>query len=112
VFVFISINQPVIEQHQSDVIEKILRHCGIARHSKPSVLKQCPRPKLGTFYRPRDHEASPFFKIVRDRFDDSKHRMCEEHGEAARRAATWMVAVNSSEYIRKSIRNVTDTGGR
>jgi hypothetical protein len=28
------------------------------------------RPKPGKFYRPRDHEASPFFKIVRDYFDE------------------------------------------
>ena len=28
------------------------------------------RPKIGGFYRPRDHEASPFFKIVRDNFDE------------------------------------------
>ena len=40
------------------------RKGGIVRHSKPGVLKQCPRPKPSAFYRLRDHEASPFFKIV------------------------------------------------
>jgi len=29
-----------------------------------------PRPIPGKFYRPRDHEASPFFKVVRDYFDE------------------------------------------
>ena len=28
------------------------------------------RPKSGKFYRPRDHEASPFFKVVRGYFDE------------------------------------------
>jgi hypothetical protein len=28
------------------------------------------RPAPGKFYRPRDHEASPFFKIVREHFDE------------------------------------------
>src|SRR4030042_3209668 len=39
--------------------------------SQPCLPKsQFPRPKIGTFYRPRDHEASPFFKVVRERFAD------------------------------------------
>ena len=53
------------------------RHAGTHTHfdnTSPS-----PRPAPGKFYRPRNHEASPFFKIVRDHFDDSKHRRCEEH---------------------------------
>ena len=29
-----------------------------------------PRPQLSKFYRPRDHEASPFFKIVRNHFNE------------------------------------------
>jgi hypothetical protein len=37
-------------------------HCD----SKPT---RASRPKPGAFYRPRNHEASPLFKIVRDRFD-------------------------------------------
>jgi hypothetical protein len=74
--------------------------------------EQCRRPKPGTFYRLRGHEASPFLKIVRDRFDDSKHRMCEEHAGGARRAATGMVAVNSSGCILNGTRSGTDTGGR
>ena len=35
--------------------------------SKPSPDS---RPKPGKFYRPRDHEASPFFKVVHDYFDE------------------------------------------
>jgi hypothetical protein len=38
------------------------------RHSRPCVPTQHPRPRIGKFYRPRNHEASPFFKIVRDRY--------------------------------------------
>ena len=42
------------------------------RHSRPDDPPPHPRqrPKIGGFYRPRDHEASPFFKIVRDYFDE------------------------------------------
>ena len=43
-----------------------------AWRSQPySAAPHHPRPaKVGKFYRPRDHEASPFFKIVRDHFDE------------------------------------------
>lgn len=36
--------------------------------SKPKVARVCKPP--GKFYRPRDHEASPFIKVVRDHFDE------------------------------------------
>ena len=35
---------------------------------KPKVARECKPP--GTFYRPRDHDTSPFFKVVRDHFDE------------------------------------------
>jgi hypothetical protein len=38
---------------------------GFARLPRRSGFAQA-----GKFYRPRDHEASPFFKIVRNRFDE------------------------------------------
>jgi hypothetical protein len=28
------------------------------------------KKQVGKFYRPRDHETSPFFKVVRDHFDE------------------------------------------
>jgi hypothetical protein len=39
-------------------------------HDPPA--KTCPerRRRIGKFYRRRDHEASPFFKVVRDYFDE------------------------------------------
>jgi len=42
----------------------------IAFRTQPNTPTRHPRPKIGSFYRPRDHEASPFFKIVRDHFDE------------------------------------------
>jgi hypothetical protein len=69
------------------------RKGGIVRHSKPGVLKQCPRPKPGTFYRPRDHEASPFFKIVSDRFDEFERIYPERYQE---RYGYWRPVIRSS----------------
>jgi hypothetical protein len=68
--------------------------------------------KKTPFYRPRNPSASPFFRIVQQYFDDSKHRTCAEHSEAARRAATWTVAVNLRESIRRSTRKSTGSGER
>ena len=34
------------------------------------LFSRKPLPQAGKFYRPRNHEASPFFKIVRDYFDE------------------------------------------
>ena len=45
------------------------RHGKAIRHNRPCIQRH-PRPKIGKFYRPRDHAASPFFKIVRDNFDE------------------------------------------
>jgi hypothetical protein len=36
------------------------------RHSQPDASPPHPRLNIVSFYRPRDHESSPFFKIVRD----------------------------------------------
>ena len=35
---------------------------------KPNVARECKPP--GTFYRPRDHESSPFFIVLCDHFDE------------------------------------------
>lgn len=43
---------------------------GIACRNRQNTPARHARPNPGTFYRPRDHEASPFFRIVRDRFDE------------------------------------------
>jgi hypothetical protein len=51
------------------------------RNSQRCVRTEHPRPKIGGFYRPRDHEASPFFKIVRDRFDDFERVYPERYQE-------------------------------
>ena len=42
---------------------------------------QHPKAKIGTFYRPRDHEASPFFKVVRDRFDEFEQVYTQRYQE-------------------------------
>jgi hypothetical protein len=58
---------------------------------------------------PRNHET-PFFKVVRDHFDDSKHWMCEEHDEVAQRAAPRTGTVNLRKYIPSGIRQSMVTG--
>ena len=37
---------------------------------KKKVGGEKPSKPPGKFYRPRDHEASPFFKVVRDHFEE------------------------------------------
>ncbi len=79
------------------------RKSGIVRHNKTVVLKQCPRPTCllkprrrqepGSFYRPRNHEASPFFKIVRDRFDEFERVYPERYQE---RYGYWRPVIRSS----------------
>jgi len=39
-----------------------------AQYDSPPTLRSRPNP--GKFYRPRDHEASPFFQVVREYFDE------------------------------------------
>jgi hypothetical protein len=43
---------------------------GFARQPRRSGFAQA-----GKFYRPRDHEATPFFKMVCDRFDEFARRV-------------------------------------
>ncbi len=38
--------------------------------SRSPAAPKCKERSPRKFYRPRDHEASPFFKIVRDRFEE------------------------------------------
>jgi hypothetical protein len=45
------------------------------------------------FYRPRDHETSPFFKIVRDRFDDFERVYPERYQQ---RYGYWRPVIRSS----------------
>jgi hypothetical protein len=71
------------------------------RQSRPDVSPPHPRPKpcperhrrIGTFYRPRDHEASPFFKIVRDRFDEFERMYPERYQN---RYGYWRPVIRSS----------------
>ena len=45
------------------------------------------------FYRPRDHEASPFFKIVRERFDEFERVYPERYQQ---RYGYWRPVIRSS----------------
>jgi hypothetical protein len=68
------------------------QRCVRTEHPRP---KTCPerRRRIGTFYRPRDHEASPFFKIVRDRFDEFERVYPERYQE---RYGYWRPVIRSS----------------
>ncbi len=55
---------------------------GISCRTQPNTHARHPRPKPGSFYRPRDHEASPFFKIVRDHFDEFERVYPERYQES------------------------------
>jgi hypothetical protein len=66
---------------------------GIACHNRQNTPARHARPKPGTFYRPRDHEASPFFRIVRDRFDEFKKTYPERYLE---RYGYWRPVIRSS----------------
>lgn len=43
----------------------------VQRQKQPTIQqsKQQPQKNTGAFYKPRNHEASPFYKLVRDNFD-------------------------------------------
>ena len=47
----------------------------------------------GKFYRPRDHEASPFFKIVRNHFNDFEQQYPDKYQE---RYGYWRPIIRSS----------------
>jgi hypothetical protein len=67
----------------------------------PQTAIACRRPaahkrKAGLprkFYRPRDHEASPFFKVVRDRFDEFERVYPERFQQ---RYGYWRPVIRSS----------------
>jgi hypothetical protein len=65
----------------------------IVRQSRSSFSGQSPRPKTGRFYRPRDHEVSPFFKVVRNRFDEFERVYPERYQE---RYGFWRPVIRSS----------------
>ena len=71
---------------------KLRRSC--RTHPKfDSTPQTHPRPKSGGFYRPRDHAASPFFKIVRDNFDKFEKVYPERYQE---RYGYWRPVIRSS----------------
>ena len=51
------------------------------------------RPGPGKFYRPRDHEASPFFKVVRDYFDEFEKVYPEKY---QKRYGYWRPVIRSA----------------
>jgi Putative transposase/Transposase zinc-binding domain len=62
-------------------------------HSQPCSPTERPRPRTGKFYRPRDHAASPFFKIVRDHFDEFERVYPERYQD---RYGFWRPVIRSS----------------
>jgi ribosomal protein S27E len=62
-------------------------------HDPPA--KTCPerRRRIGKFYRRRDHEASPFFKVVRDYFDEFERVYPERYQKAY---GYWRPVIRSS----------------
>lgn len=64
------------------------------RQSLPDLQKsQHARPETGKFYRPRDHAASPFFKIVQERFDQFAQVYPQQYQE---RYGFWRPVIRSS----------------
>jgi ribosomal protein S27E len=59
----------------------------------PCLAGQNSFAKANNFYRPRNHEASPFFKIVRDRFDDFERVYPERYQQ---RYGYWRSVIRSS----------------
>jgi hypothetical protein len=64
-----------------------------ATHAQSGCATTHSRPQPGKFYRPRDHEASPFFKIVRDYFDEFEKVYPERYQE---RYGYWRSVIRSS----------------
>jgi hypothetical protein len=62
------------------------------RHSG-DALSPGSYPKHGSFYRSRDHVASPFFKIVRDRFNEFERVYPERFQQ---RYGYWRPVIRSS----------------
>jgi hypothetical protein len=70
------------------------------KRQKPVLLNKQTGPesqhakaKAGSFYRPRNHEASPFFKVVRQRFDEFEKVYPQRYQE---RYGYWRPVIRSS----------------
>jgi len=68
-------------------------HTDRKRHPPVATTSHNPRPKVGKLYRPRDHEASPFFKVVRDNFDEFERVYPQKYQE---RYGYWRSVIRSS----------------
>jgi hypothetical protein len=62
-----------------------------AQYDSPPTLRSRPNP--GKFYRPRDHEASPFFQVVREHFDEFERVYPERYQE---RYGYWRPVIRAS----------------
>jgi hypothetical protein len=58
------------------------RHVGGRKGSGDDSPARRPQPKPGSFYRPRDPEASPLFHVVRDYFDEFERIYPERYQKA------------------------------
>jgi hypothetical protein len=68
------------------------RQCAGQSRSREASSHDLPA-KIGKFYRRRDHEASPFFKVVRDYFDEFERVYPERYQKAY---GYWRPVVRSS----------------
>ena len=95
---------PALQQHAESTAEafcqryvqppkKKLRRGRVRLSRCDSTSTHSQRQKPGNFYRPRDHEASPFFKVVRDNFDKFEDVYPERYQE---RYGYWRPVIRSS----------------
>ena len=97
---------PALQEHAAAAAEAFCR-----RHVQPpkrsqrragshapcdSKISPASRPSPGKFYRPRDHEASPFFKVVRDYFDEFERVYPERYQKSL-----WVLASGDPRIDRK-----------
>jgi hypothetical protein len=64
-----------------------------SKHTRFDNTSSSPRLAPGKFYRPRDHEASSFFKIVRDHFDEFERAYPQRYQD---RYGYWRPVIRSS----------------
>ena len=98
-----SVSLPALQEHAATAAEAFcpryvqLRARKGRRSAGQSSTRDAPhrnpQPKIGKFYRPRDHAASPFFKIVRDHFDEFEKVYPQRYQE---RYGFWRPVVRSS----------------
>jgi hypothetical protein len=93
---------PALQEHTATCAEAFCQ-----RYENPKRKRRCPashrqpdgassphaRPSPGKFYRPRDHEASPFFKVVRNHFGEFEKVYQERYQE---RYGYWRPVIRSS----------------